>query len=66
MSLADELRTVISGEVDDSPETLKAYSRDASLFVVTPAVVVRPKDTQDVQALARFVAAEKERGERSR
>ncbi|MFQ5541180.1 MAG: FAD-binding oxidoreductase, partial [Candidatus Paceibacteria bacterium] len=62
MSLADELRAVIEGEVDDSSETRDAYSRDASLFRVKPQVVVKPKDTQDVQALVRFVTAEKEKG----
>ncbi len=62
MSLAEELRTVIQGEVDDTSPTLDTYSRDASLFTVRPSVVVRPKDVADVQALVRFVAKEKERG----
>lgn len=62
MSLADELRAVIAGEVDDTPATLEEYSRDASLFRVVPEVVVRPKDVQDVQALVRFVSSEKEKG----
>ncbi len=54
-SLADELRAVIRGEVDDTPETLEHFSRDASLFVVKPEVVVRPLDEGDVVALMRFV-----------
>lgn len=54
-SLADELRAVIRGEVDDSPETLEHFSRDASLFVVKPEVVVRPTDSHDVSALVQFV-----------
>lgn len=62
MALADELRTVIEGEVDDSEGTLEANSRDASLFVLRPAAVVRPKHTKDVQALVRFVTEEKKKG----
>ena len=62
MSLAEELRSVIAGEVDDSPQTLETYSRDASLFVLKPEVVVRPNSVEDVQKLVRFVAAEKKKG----
>jgi len=62
MSIADELTTIVEGEVDDSPETLEAYSRDASLFALRPSVVVRPKHTKDIQALVRFVTAEKKKG----
>jgi len=62
MSLADELRLQVGGEVDDSPKTLDEYSRDASLFCVRPSVVVRPKDTQDLQALVRFVASQRKNG----
>ena len=62
MSLVDELETVIEGEVDGSDATLDAYSTDASLFRVKPEVVVRPKDTQDIQALVRFVSKEREKG----
>lgn len=62
MGFADDLRTVIAGEVDISPEAREANSRDASLFRVVPEAVVRPKDAQDVQALVRFVSSEKKRG----
>lgn len=62
MTLSDELRTVIEGEVDDSPWTLEAYSTDASLFKVKPAVVVRPKHIRDIQALVQFVSKEKKKG----
>lgn len=59
MSLAEELRSVIKGEVLDDAQTLDTYSRDASLFRVVPQVVVRPKDAQDVCALVAFVTAKK-------
>ena len=47
------------GEIDDSPETRDFYSHDASMFEIRPTVVVRPRHTQDVQRLVRFVTAHK-------
>jgi FAD/FMN-containing dehydrogenase len=61
MSLADELRKVVRGEVDDAPATLEANSRDASLFKVTPKVIVRPLDAQDICKVVQFVTAEKKK-----
>ena len=55
MSLADELKKIIKGEVDDSPETLETNSRDASLFKVRPKVVVRPKDARDIGEVVQFI-----------
>jgi FAD/FMN-containing dehydrogenase len=46
---------VVRGEVDDSKAALEAASRDASLFAVTPEVVVRPKDAQDICSVVSFV-----------
>ncbi|XKT74446.1 MAG: FAD-binding oxidoreductase [Patescibacteria group bacterium UBA2163] len=63
MSLADELRTVVRGDVDDSSETREKFSRDASLFVLKPTVVVAPRDTADVQALVDFVNTKRDAGE---
>ncbi|MBI2004758.1 FAD-binding oxidoreductase [Patescibacteria group bacterium] len=58
-SLGEELRKILRGEVDDSPETLAHYSRDASLFAVRPQVVVYPKDAEDICAAVRFVDEKK-------
>ena len=63
MDLVQELKQILEGEVDDSTKTREAYSRDASLFRVVPQVVVRPKHTQDVQALVRFVSEKRKNGE---
>lgn len=60
MSLADDLRKLVRGEVEDSPETLEAYSRDASLFVVKPTVVFKPKDPTDIGVAVRYAAKQKE------
>lgn len=63
MSLAEELRKIVRGEVDDAPATLEKYSRDASLFKVMPQVVVRPLDDHDICALVRFANGCKHREE---
>lgn len=47
------------GEVFTDEATLHKYSRDASIFEIMPACVVRPKNSQDVQALVKFVAEHK-------
>ncbi len=60
MALADEIKGVIRGEVDTTPETLEKSARDASLFKVMPEVVVRPLDAQDICALVQFVTKKKE------
>jgi FAD/FMN-containing dehydrogenase len=55
MTLAEHIKTIFSGDVDDSDATLTKYSHDASLFSVRPSVVVFPKDSGDIQKLVRFV-----------
>lgn len=55
MSWIDELKKTIQGEVLTDEETLKKYSTDASLFMVKPRVVVRPRDTEDIKRLVAFV-----------
>lgn len=60
MTLAEHIKTVFSGDVDDSDATLTKYSHDASLFSVRPTVVVFPKDSSDIQKLVRFVNEHKD------
>ena len=64
MILGDELKKTIRGEIKTSPETLLRYSRDASLFVMRPEVVVHPLDAGDIGALVHFALERKARGER--
>lgn len=59
MSIAEKLKSILRGDVDDSPEALVSHSRDASLFDIRPEVVAYPKDAKDVSALVRFVAEAK-------
>ena len=63
MSLAEELRKTVRGAVDDSPAARDAASRDASLFRIEPAVVVKPLDAADVAAVVRLAAEKKKAGE---
>ena len=37
-----ELKNIIQGEVSDSSVDLEKYSRDASIFEVTPELIVSP------------------------
>lgn len=59
-SLSEDLRALVRGEVDDSPQALLAASRDASLFVVRPKVVVRPEDAQDICNVVSYVRKERQ------
>lgn len=63
MDIVEELKKVVMGEVDNRNETLEKYSRDASIFVVRPSVVVRPNDVEDIKRLVRFVSLKKQEGE---
>ncbi len=64
MSLGDEIKKVVKGEVDDTSATLEKFSRDASLFRVMPQVVVSPVDAEDVGALVQFVNIQREQAAR--
>jgi FAD/FMN-containing dehydrogenase/Fe-S oxidoreductase len=49
--VVDALRRAGVAEVDDSTLTRAMYSSDASLYRVTPAAVVRPRDVDEVAAV---------------
>src|SRR3989338_5489202 len=63
MDLRSHIASVIKGDVQDDAETLKKFSRDTSIFERKPALVVSPKDADDVSALVRFASEVKKRGE---
>jgi len=63
MNLKDELKKLVRGDVADDAATLSTYSRDTSIFEKKPAVVVFPKDKEDVVAVVRFAALARARGE---
>ncbi|MEK7177149.1 MAG: FAD-binding oxidoreductase [Patescibacteria group bacterium] len=63
MNLSKAIIPLIKGDVADDAETLKKFSHDTSIFEIKPALVVSPKDADDVSALVRFVAETKKGGE---
>ncbi len=59
MSLFEDLKEVVKGEVLADPPTLSLYSHDTSLFEVKPQVVVYPKDSEDIEKLIKYVSEKK-------
>ncbi len=57
--LKTEIQKIIRGEIDESDDTRALFSHDASLFELTPQMVIYPKDSHDVQNLVKFVADHK-------
>lgn len=57
--MKEEIQKIFKGEVENDEETLKKYSRDASIFDIRPMVVVFPKDSLDVQNLVKWVSENK-------
>ncbi len=55
MVLSDQLRQLLTGEVQDDLPTLTTYSRDASIYQIQPQAVVFPKDSHDLETLVTFV-----------
>ncbi|MDP3875238.1 MAG: FAD-binding oxidoreductase [bacterium] len=53
--MKEEIRKFFKGEVLNDETTLKAYSRDASLFEVKPKLVVFPRDSEDLKNLVKWV-----------
>lgn len=63
MTLRERIAPLIKGDVLDDETSLSRYSRDTSIFERKPAVVVFPKDADDVAAVVRFAREAKQRGE---
>lgn len=62
MALVDELKSLVKGSVDVSPEALEKASHDASLFAVRPQAVVKVESAEDVSALVTYVNEQKKSG----
>lgn len=52
----DQLMPVFRGDIHTQADELKRYSRDASIFEVTPAAVVAPTSVEDVKRLVEFAS----------
>ena len=53
--MKEEIQKFFKGDVLNDEETLKKYSKDASLFIVKPKLAVFPKDSEDIQNLVKWV-----------
>jgi FAD/FMN-containing dehydrogenase len=63
MTLKEQVKEFFKGDIEDSQEAFKKYSHDASLLEVVPELIVFPRNTEDIQALVKFVTSKKEAGE---
>jgi FAD/FMN-containing dehydrogenase len=57
MPINDQLPSFFKGEVFDDEESLKTYSKDASIFEIKPQIALAPKDAEDIKALVKYVNA---------
>ena len=48
-----------TGDIDDSAEAKEFYSHDASMFELVPQLIVKPKNSTDVQTIVRVVSEKK-------
>lgn len=62
-SLKDRLAACVRGDVTDDAKVLDRMSRDTSVFVRRPQVVVYPKDADDVASLVTEIAKLKAEGQ---
>ena len=62
--LTKDLRKLLkASDVSESPKVLESHSKDASIFEITPDVVVFPKSSRDIQKLVKYVTEKKKAGE---
>lgn len=61
--LTERLKRIVKGDVLDDVATRQAYSRDTSIFERRPAVVVFPRDVEDVSRVVAYASEAKGRGE---
>lgn len=57
--LETEIKKLIEGDIESTPESLDKYSKDASIFKVTPTLIIYPKNSNDVKQVVKFVARNK-------
>ncbi|MDP1689680.1 MAG: FAD-binding oxidoreductase [bacterium] len=60
--LKNALAGVMKGEVSDDAETLAKFSRDTSLFMRMPELVVYPEDANDVSAVVKEIGRARKAG----
>jgi FAD/FMN-containing dehydrogenase len=58
-----DLLHAVPVELDRDPQTLHAYSHDASIFEVMPEGVIYPRDVAELQSLVRYVNWQRQEGD---
>src|SRR4051812_3262238 len=59
MNLRERIASLIKGDITDDAAVRQQYDHDTSIFERTPAMVVFPKDADDVSTIVRAVRVEK-------
>lgn len=59
--IKSELPKFLKGDFVFDEENIKKYSKDASLLVVIPKLIIFPKDSSDIKALVKLVNDNKEK-----
>lgn len=60
----DNLKNLnLDGDIYVDEKTLEKFSRDASIFKITPEIVISPKNVEDLQKLVNFTREQKKLGE---
>lgn len=54
MSIKDDLKNLILGEILDDEPSLKTFSTDASAFSIKPQAIIFPHGTKDIQQLVKY------------
>ena len=54
-NLIRSLQKVFIGDIEQSEQVLEKYSRDASMFIVRPQLVVFPKNSNDIKNLVIWI-----------
>ena len=58
-SIKEDLAKLISGDLEESAETIDNFSHDASMFELRPSLVIAPKDSADLQQIVKYVSKNK-------
>ncbi len=61
-SITQRIKGHFKGEILENDTDLQRYENDASIFELRPALVLRPKDVEDIKLAVTTIAQEKEDG----
>ncbi len=55
MDLKLPIQSLVKGEVTDDQTALDNFSHDASIFELTPQLIMAPKDSEDIKTLVKYI-----------